>query len=75
MPRSHEDGGDDSHGFYRFRNQEIVRVNYHVQVDKETYKNILPNGDYHTATQSPDERDAWIQEWGTGLITPAIQNI
>ena len=27
----------------------------HVKVDKETYKNILPDGDYRAATQSPGE--------------------
>ena len=50
LPHSHGDGGDDSNGFYRFRNQEVVRVNNHVQVDKENYKNILPDGDHRTAT-------------------------
>ena len=33
-------------------------MNNHVQVDKENYKNILPDGDYRTAAQGPGERVA-----------------
>jgi hypothetical protein len=47
----------------------------HVKVDKETYKNILLNGNDRSATQSPDERDERLQKRGKRLIRSALQII